>query len=171
MSADPSDGHVGSTPTSAASINPVRFQANVTIDMNDDPYGVLEFTVASPPTPADPFTPPATIAPHIYVNEEDGTLNLTVVRANGLESGISVEYRTVDGSAVGSGSNKDFIATAGLLSFADGERFQTVSISLVDDSIPELRKSFTLLLSNPSGSELFLFCSLHELNCTDVIVV
>jgi G-protein coupled receptor 98 len=152
VSADPSDGQVGSTPTSAASINPASFQANITIEMNDDPYGVLEFTLESPPTPADPVTQPTTIAPHIYVNEEDGTLNLTVVRANGLIGGISVEYRTVDGSAVGSGSGKDFIAAAGLLSFGDGERFKTVMISLVDDSIPELLKSFTLLLSNPAGS-------------------
>lgn len=170
VSAVPSDGHMNSTPTSAASINPVTFQANVTIGMNDDPYGVLEFTLALPPTPADPVTPPAIVAPQISVNEEDGMLNLTVVRANGLVGVVSVEYRTVDGSAISSGLNKDFVAAAGLLTFADGERFKTVTISLEDDATPELEKSFKVVLSSPSGSVLS-FCIYSFCSCTAAVLL
>ena len=155
VSAMPSDGHLGSTQTSAASINPTKSQANVTIEKNDDPYGVLEFTLQFPPLPSDPVILPSTVAPQISVNEEDRTLNLTVVRANGLVGAVSAEYRTVDGSAVGSGSNRDFVAAAGLLSFAAGERSKVVTIALEDDATPELEKSFKVVLSSPSGSTIF----------------
>eukprot|EP00118_Oscarella_pearsei_P022727 m.265821 g.265821 ORF g.265821 m.265821 type:complete len:6112 (+) comp40493_c2_seq23:779-19114(+) len=148
ISASPADGHVASSPTSSASVDPAFQSLNVTVQANDDPYGLMEFTTESPPTSADPVTPPAVIQPEVSVDESDGTVTLTVVRANGLNGDVSVEFRTVDGTAL---NGKDYAGTAGTLSFKDGERFKLVTVSLVDNKVPELEKAFSVRLENPKG--------------------
>lgn len=42
-----------------------------------------------------------------------------------------------------------------VLHFADGERYQNVDITILDDDIPEADETFQLILTNPSpGLEL-----------------
>ena len=43
---------------------------------------------------------------------------ITVVRANGSDGAVSVNYRTVNGTAI---AGEDFNAASGTLSWADGE--------------------------------------------------
>ena len=62
-----------------------------------------------------------------------------------------MEYFTSSLDAAGIGSDRDYINTAGQLSFGSGERSQFLTIQLVDDSLPELSESFQVILSNPNG--------------------
>jgi G-protein coupled receptor 98 len=61
-----SDGIVGSTPTSGASIDPLYSTQNISLPESDYPYGLLEFSVMEkPPTSGDPRIPPATEIPQV----------------------------------------------------------------------------------------------------------
>ena len=57
--------------------------------------GLLQFSTGLPPQPEDAVTLPASSAPHITVQEEDGEVRLLVVRAQGLLGRVMAEYRTV----------------------------------------------------------------------------
>lgn len=61
-----SDGLVGSTPTSGASLLPEDSSRDISIDLNDHPYGLLQFsTDGEEPRPWDPLLPPATEQPRV----------------------------------------------------------------------------------------------------------
>ncbi|WP_419848088.1 Ig-like domain-containing protein [Candidatus Poriferisocius sp.] len=83
--------------------------------------------------------------------EDDGAVVFTVVAPEGRESPISVDYATVDGTAVAGG---DFTAVSGTVTIPAEARYATVSVPLVDDSAAEGDESFTLALSNPKGAAL-----------------
>ena len=59
------DGLVGTTATSGASIDPAADRTRITAPENDYPYGLLQFSTATPPGATDPRTPPATEAPSV----------------------------------------------------------------------------------------------------------
>ena len=71
------------------------------------------------------------------------------VRRIGDSHGIvSADYATVDGTAhVGT----DFAATAGTLTFADDEITQTITIPIINNTLVDGNRTFTLALSNPVG--------------------
>jgi chitinase len=60
--------------------------------------------------------------------------------------GVTVDYATVDGTAVAPG---DYAAKAGTLAFAAGEVSKTVEVAVSGDRIAEPTNQFTLALSNP----------------------
>lgn len=79
------------------------------------------------------------------VHESEG---YAIFMVGGLSSNgdpISVEYQTVDGSAV---AGSDYGAASGTLSFAQGFTVE-VSVSIVDDVFTEDDESFSLELFNP----------------------
>jgi G-protein coupled receptor 98 len=138
------------TNDSGAVINSTASSVDITIEENDDPYGLLQFWTQVPvPAPGDPTTPPLASEPSILITEESGNVTLTVVRAQGLTGAVSVEYVTVDGNAT---ESNDFVSTAGRLNFADGERVRTIVVGILDDSVPELQKQFFVELQNPTGN-------------------
>ena len=149
------DNETNSTDTSGASISAINAQVAVTVEESDHPYGLLQFTTSSSPAPGDPFVPEATESPVLSVMEENGTIQLYVVRAQGSEGIVSVEYQTIDGTAVSSGVQPDYQTNVGTLNFPPGVRVQNIDIVLNDDNIPELLKTFSVELSNPSGSEYY----------------
>jgi len=151
------DNETSSTDTSGASISAINAQVTVTVEESDHPYGLLQFTTSSPPAPGDPFVPAATEPLVLSVMEENGTIRLYVVRAQGSEGTVSVEYQTIEGTAIASGVRPDYQTNVGTLSFLPGIRAQSIEIVLNDDDIPELLKTFSLELSNPSGSECYKF--------------
>ncbi|MBI2440839.1 MAG: right-handed parallel beta-helix repeat-containing protein [Lentisphaerae bacterium] len=108
--------------------------ASVTIVDNDGP-GTVQFNVSS-----------------YSVNENGGTVTLTVTRTRGSSGPATVEYATSDGTAaVGS----DYVAQGGTLSWADGEAgSKTITIAITDDSLDETDETFTVTLSNATGASL-----------------
>lgn len=126
------------------------FIARVTVPENDFPYGVLQLAT-SPPIVGIPFTPQATSAPVFDVMESDGTITIYIVRAQGLIGTVRTELITEDGSAIG---GMDYLSTAAELVFAEGERFKTMQLQILDDSLPELGKHFSVNLTNPTGSKI-----------------
>ncbi|XP_076995276.1 adhesion G-protein coupled receptor V1 [Tamandua tetradactyla] len=154
VSAISGDGKLGSTPTSDASIDPEKETTDITIKASDHPYGLLQFSTGLPPQPEDTMTLPASSAPHVTVQEEDGEVKLLIVRAQGLLGRVMVEFRTISFTAF---SPEDYQSVAGTLEFQPGERYKYISINITDNSIPELDKSFKVELLNSEGGVAELF--------------
>ena len=138
------DNQTNSTPLSGASINPALSQAMVTVSENDHPYGLFQFVSITP----------ATTMPEIFVEESVGLVTVFVVRAQGVLGDASVEYVTSEGSARSGGGLPDFVPTAGTLRFSGDSIVQSFNVSVLDNEIPELRKTFYVNLTNPLGGKL-----------------
>ena len=87
-------------------------------------------------------------AVNYLVNERDGSIGVTVVRANSANGAVSVDYSTADGTATG---GSDYTATSGTLNFATGETVKTFTIPILNDALAEDRETVLLRLSNPTG--------------------
>ncbi len=83
--------------------------------------------------------------------EEGGTAEFVVSLTAEAGETVTVDFETVDGTAE---AGSDYTADSGTLTFAAGETTRTISVSTLDDSIPEVREGFTVVLSNPSGAVL-----------------
>ena len=74
---------------------------------------------------------------------------ITVVRANGSDGAVSVNYRTVNGTAI---AGEDFNAASGTLSWADGETgVKRVRSYTCPDTLVEGDENFQLQLRHPTG--------------------
>lgn len=151
VSAVATDNVTSSTPQSGAGVDLSRSQAMLTITENDSPHGILQF---SPVLPVAGVTiPPATNMPVLTVEESDGVATVYVVRAQGSVGNISVEFFTSDGSATNLGLQPDYTSNAGTLHFASGVTVQSFDVVLLDDTDPELAKTFYVNLTNPQGGK------------------
>lgn len=99
------DGLVGSTNTSGASIDTDRAVNTVVVAQSDNPYGLFQFSLDDPPGSSDPIIGPATSNVDLTVPEDVGVARLLVVRAQGLLGAVSLEWRTIDGTAVSAGKD------------------------------------------------------------------
>ena len=75
----------------------------------------------------------------------DLTFNVTLSSASA--STVTVEYRTVNGSAT---SGADYNAVSGTLTFTPGQTTRPVTVPVNDDTFDEPNETFTLQLFNPS---------------------
>lgn len=92
------------------------------------------------------------IASTASVNENDGTVQVTVTRTGGSDGEVSVTFNTADGTAV---AGSDYTAQSGqTLTFANGVTSQTISIPILDDMVQESDEDFTISLSNPTGGAI-----------------
>ena len=136
------------TTNSGAIINTNASQFVVNVEESDDPYGLIQFwTEATLPSTT---IPPLTEQPEVSVLEEDGLVELTVVRAQGLLGDVSVEYQTINGNGT---DGVDYTSVGGTLMFVDGERVKTIQVPIIDDATPELGRQFFAELVNPTGGE------------------
>ncbi|XP_057687080.1 adhesion G-protein coupled receptor V1 isoform X4 [Corythoichthys intestinalis] len=145
ISARSSDGKLGSTPVSGASIDPSNSVNVVTITASDHPYGLLQF---QDHLPGEGLIPPALEPAHITVKEEDGEVRLPVARAQGLLGRVMVGYRTTPFTA---SSPEDYEDSEGMLDFLPGERLKFISVRIIDNPVPELDKDFRVELFNTDG--------------------
>ena len=86
--------------------------------------------------------------PSYTVNEPDGSVTITVQRTGGSEGTVTVNYTTVNGSAVAPG---DYTTQSGTLTFGPGVTTQTIVVPIVSDAIPEPSEAFNVQLSVPTG--------------------
>jgi hypothetical protein len=88
------------------------------------------------------------------VAESAGTVSVTASRVGGRNGAVTVHYATADGSAT---APDDYTAVSGTLSWASGATNSfAISIPIVDDSLVQGLKTFTLALSEVSGATLGL---------------
>ncbi|MDB6027342.1 MAG: hypothetical protein JWM68_3565, partial [Verrucomicrobiales bacterium] len=123
-------------------------QSNAVLTLEDDDKGgVLNFS------------------PALYTVSETGKLaTITVLRTNGLASGVSVDYGTSGGNAT---PGADYTATNGTFNFAVNETKKTLSVKVLDDALLEGPESVSLSFSNPQGGATLGTNSTATLTITD----
>ena len=83
------------------------------------------------------------------VNENGGSVTITVTRTGGSNGAVGVSYATSNGTAT---AGSDYTSTSGTLSWADGDTSsKTFSIPILDDSAYETDETVNLTLSSPTG--------------------
>ncbi|XP_053406315.1 adhesion G-protein coupled receptor V1-like [Mercenaria mercenaria] len=117
--------------------------ATVTILANDDTYGA--FTVYS-------NSPLSSENGHVIQVEEKENLavELIVERQGGTIGEVSIDW-SVDLAASTAIYNVDFRADGATLSFLPGDTRKLISVTVLDDTQPELAKNIVVRLSNVQG--------------------
>jgi hypothetical protein len=85
------------------------------------------------------------------VHEDSGTAVVTVIRRNGKDGEVSVDYATGDSEFRPSTAGLDYVPTSGTLVFAHGETKKNFTISILDDGEHEEDESLAVTLSNVRG--------------------
>jgi Calx-beta domain-containing protein len=85
------------------------------------------------------------------VAEGAGSVTFTVTLAPASGRTVTVQYATVNGTAVAPG---DYAAASGTLTFAKGETTKQVSVTIVADTAFEADETFSLKLSNAVKADL-----------------
>ena len=71
-----------------------------------------------------------------------------------LPGNVKCQWKTVAGTAR---SPEDYTGSTGAVEFASGSRNSIINITIIDNNIPELSKTFRVELFNPErGGKLFL---------------
>jgi hypothetical protein len=78
-----------------------------------------------------------------------GTVNVAVIRVGNIGGAATVDFHTEDGTA---SAPEDYLATSGNLSFAAGDFFKVVTLSLINDDTTETSENFSFILNNATGS-------------------
>ncbi|XP_042189555.1 sodium/calcium exchanger 1b isoform X2 [Callorhinchus milii] len=108
--------------------------ANVTI-FDDDHAGIFTFEEKA-----------------AHVSESVGVMEVKVLRMSGARGAVVLPYRTVEGSAHGSGV--DFEDTYGELEFQNDEIVKTIEIKIIDDEEYEKNKNFFIEIGEPRLVEM-----------------
>ncbi len=100
------------------------------------------------------------------VREDTGIASavVDVNRSSGASGEVSVDYTTVDGSAV---ATSDFMPVSGTLVFKHGVVRQSISIPLVDDDVVEPDENFSILLSNATAGAAIGFQDIAVVSIVD----
>lgn len=85
----------------------------------------------------------------LSVNEDAGSVTVTINRTGDSQGAATVDYRTVAGSAT---AGLDYQAVTGRLTFADGQTQRSVEVPILDDNNPEEQESFGFAIDNVTGS-------------------
>ena len=85
------------------------------------------------------------------VNENAGTVTVTVTKSGATSLSATVHYATSDGSAT---SPADYAATSGDLTFLPNETSKTFMVTINDDTTFEGNETFNVTLSSPTNATL-----------------
>ncbi len=88
-------------------------------------------------------------AANYSVNENGGTVEITINRVNGNDGIVTIDWMTQGVTATFAQDYGNFNWTG--LTFADGETSKIETISIVNDDIVEDNEVFNVLLGNPTG--------------------
>lgn len=85
----------------------------------------------------------------VRADKAAGTAELTVVRTGGNQTMLTIDYATVDGTAV---AGTDYAAASGTLVFYADRNEQVIQIPLIDDGVAtDEERTFQVVLSNLKG--------------------
>lgn len=83
--------------------------------------------------------------------ESNGTATVTISRSGGTSGQSTVEYETINGTAL---AGSEYTMTKGTLTFAAGETQKSFQIPITNNTAIEGMKTVNLSLKNPTGSLL-----------------
>ncbi|MFO0953440.1 MAG: Calx-beta domain-containing protein [Isosphaeraceae bacterium] len=107
--------------------------------------GVMVGTTSTTPQPGAFGLGSATYS----VNENAGTVTVTVNRTGGTSGAVSVHYATSNGTAT---AGSDYTAVSGDLTWADGDSApKSFTIPILDDTVTEPNETVNITLSSPAG--------------------
>ncbi|MEM9272964.1 MAG: PQQ-dependent sugar dehydrogenase [Cyanobacteria bacterium P01_F01_bin.143] len=89
----------------------------------------------------------------ITANEGSGTVGVTITRSQGSDGTVTVDYRSVNSSAI---AGSDYSAVSGTATFNDGVTSQTIAIPILEDSDVEGSESFNFTIDNATGGASLL---------------
>ena len=101
------------------------------------------------------------------VIEAASSVTVQVMRAGDINKEVSVTYTTVDGSAVATGEQPDYEATAGTLTFAAGQTTCNITIKIFDDDEIEPDEEFSIELGEIASGD----ASIGSIKSTRVTVI
>ena len=85
------------------------------------------------------------------VNEEVEEVLIPIVRTEGSDGTISVDYSINSGTAT---EGDDFTTSSGTLTFLPGEIGKEITVPIVDDPISEIDETFSIAIGNAVGTDL-----------------
>jgi Calx-beta domain len=85
------------------------------------------------------------------IDESGGAITVKVKRTGSSKGAVSVDFNTRNGTAV---AGRDYAATSGTLTFANGETVKTITIPVNEDALDENDETIYLFLSHPTGNSL-----------------
>jgi hypothetical protein len=87
------------------------------------------------------------------VNENAGTVTITVVRTGGSAGAATVQYATYDmpNAVATAWALGDYRPVSGKLTFAAGETSKTFTVPIINDTLVEANETFGVMLKNPTG--------------------
>jgi len=138
-----------SNPTGGASLGAVStamLKITDTVDGNTNPPPATEISVIQ-------FTGPTyEIMEQAAIKPLEGLIRVPVNRTGNSKGPATVKYMTQDGTAI---AGKNYQASQGQVTWADGETGEKwINVDSWDNKLKEETKSFSLLLSDPSGAVL-----------------
>ncbi|XP_070771581.1 sodium/calcium exchanger 1b isoform X11 [Enoplosus armatus] len=89
--------------------------------------------------------------PVCHVSESVGTMEVKVLRTSGARGVVVLPYKTVEGTARGSG--EDFEDIHGILEFQNDEIFKIIKVKVIDDEEYEKNKTFYVEIGEPRLEE------------------
>ena len=95
---------------------------------------------------------------------DDVELDFTVSLSAATTVDVTVQYRTVDGSAT---VGEDYEATNGIATITAGMTSTTVSVAIVNDDVEEGDESFSLTLSSPTNATIAEASAMGTINAND----
>lgn len=84
-------------------------------------------------------------------SEKGPSITVTVERTGGTKGSVAVDYSMTDGTAK---NGTHYTKSSGTLSFGDGEKEKTFTITVIDNSQIGGSKNVNLALANPTGGSL-----------------
>ena len=121
-----------STPTGGATLGSPATAVLTIVDNDTSPAGTLQLSAAS-----------------YSVNENGGSVTITVTRTGGSAGAVGVSFATSNGTAT---AGSDYTAVTQTVSFANGDTAnKTVTIPILDDTVVEGNETVNITLSTPTG--------------------
>ena len=88
------------------------------------------------------------------VSEAGGSVSVQIIRENGSDGAVSIQYDTLNQTAV---AGQDYQSRSGTVSWADGQSgARTINIPIINDSAIEGNEQFSFTIDNPTGNATLL---------------
>ncbi|MDI6731199.1 MAG: Calx-beta domain-containing protein [Candidatus Margulisbacteria bacterium] len=127
--------------------------------------GILSANSNTAVDPTAPVTPTVAFSSASSSGSESTTsVTIPVVLSAAAASTVTVNYSVTGGTATGSGT--DYTLASGTLTFAAGDTSESISVTVVNDSLDEANETIIIGLSSPSGATLGSITS-HTYTITD----